>query len=47
METTMVYWGYWDNGKENENYYYIYMYILGCYEFRVCMQLFPKIGVYG
>ena len=23
METTIVYWGYRDNGKENENYYSI------------------------
>ena len=32
METTVVYWGYmgfyWDNGKENGNYYIIYMYML-------------------
>ena len=23
METTIVYWGYRDNGKENRNYYSI------------------------
>ena len=30
METTIVYWGvYWDNGKENGNYYSILGVILG------------------
>ena len=28
METTIVYWGiYWDNGKENGNYYSILGYV--------------------
>ena len=30
METTIVYWGlYWDNGKQNGNYYSILGDILG------------------
>ena len=30
METTIVYWGlYWDNGKQNGNYYIIIGDILG------------------
>ena len=26
-----IYWGYWDSGKENGNYYVIIGYILGLY----------------
>ena len=29
--TCLLYWGYWDNGKYNGNYYSIIGYILGLY----------------
>ena len=45
METTIVYRGlYWDNGKENGNYYIIWGFILGSWKRK--WKLLYYMGVY-